>query len=157
MSYELWTHQFCFACDTQTDGQAYCSESCRLADNEKSVVPRSGSSSPGLGAPWSTSSSRQQTSKFFLSPAYDFSNPQPYGSTPLPLSFLAPHRASSSAGNYHVLTPSNSHTSLCSMQSSPSPAPSQESTSHASDKTKQELREYASSFEQVRLHRRRSY
>jgi hypothetical protein len=162
MAFDLWTHQFCLACDKQTDGATYCSESCRLADFEKtSSTPSSGASSPGFAVPsypWTTP--RQPAAKFYLSPAYDFSNAQPYGSTPTTTSFTAgqqrPHSNSSSASlaapAVRSLTPSSSYSSLCSMQS----AASADSTA-LSDKARKELRAYAVSFEQVRLQRRRSY
>ncbi|ERS96300.1 uncharacterized protein SPSK_01957 [Sporothrix schenckii 1099-18] len=83
----MWDHHFCLTCDKQTDGPAYCSESCRLADYEgaTSFAPPSGPGSPSwvpsgsstykwaMGAP--TPRSRQL---FSLSPAYDFGNAQPY-------------------------------------------------------------------------------
>lgn len=38
MAFEIqWDHQFCLACDRQTDGATYCSESCRLADLREDV------------------------------------------------------------------------------------------------------------------------
>lgn len=88
----MWDHHFCLTCDKQTDGPAYCSESCRLADYEgaTSFAPPSGPGSPSwvpsgsstykwaMGAP--SARSRQL---FSLSPAYDFGNAQPYyGPTP---------------------------------------------------------------------------
>ncbi|TQV91205.1 hypothetical protein V2A60_009390 [Cordyceps javanica] len=171
MSLDLWTHQFCLACDKQVhDAAAYCSESCRLADFEKSSSsPSSQASSPGFApasGPWSTpsaaptSSTRpaaRSASKFYLSPAYDFSNAQPYGTTPTakPLlgyySSLRSERLSThSSLPLRQLTPSSSHSSLCSMQSTASDA------SRLSDGVKKELQAYAVSFEQVRLQRRRS-
>ncbi|KAK7413084.1 hypothetical protein QQX98_008032 [Neonectria punicea] len=38
---DFWTHSFCLACDKNlhTAGDAYCSESCRLADLEKTFPP----------------------------------------------------------------------------------------------------------------------
>ena len=169
MAFEHWDHQFCLACDKQTDGATYCSESCRLSDFEKtSSTPSSGASSPGFMAPaypWtrtSSSAASQQpagsTTKFYLSPAYDFSNPQPYGSTPITHTLAAirpsrPHSSSMAPSTAHRgLTPSSSHSSLCSMQSTASTDPTA-----LSDKAKRELRAYAVSFEQVRLQRRRSY
>lgn len=165
MSLDLWTHQFCLACDKQVhDGGAYCSESCRLADFEKSPSsPSSQASSPGFApssGPWSTvapsmSSRPTVRPKFYLSPAYDFSNAQPYGTTPTskPLlgyySSLRSERPSQSLP-LRQLTPSSSHSSLCSMQSTAS------DVSRLSDGAKKELQAYAVSFEQVRLQRRRS-
>lgn len=153
MSFD-WTHQFCFACDRQTDGAVYCSESCRLADYEKNAsAPSSGASSPRLASPAATPWAARPQQKFYLSPAYDFSNPTPYGTTPQPQSYLAP-RGDLAARPNRRLTPSSSHTSLCSMQSASSI--NSESSPQLSDKATKELRAYASSFEQVRMQRRRS-
>ncbi|KAM3461305.1 hypothetical protein MY5147_005180 [Beauveria neobassiana] len=175
MSLDLWAHQFCLACDKQVhDGAAYCSESCRLADFEKSPSsPSSQASSPGFAptsGPWSTASAAIPTptsntrpaarSKFYLSPAYDFGNAQPYGTTPTAKPLLGyysslradrlPTQPSSSSLPLRQLTPSSSHSSLCSMRSTASDA------SRLSDGVKKELQAYAVSFEQVRLQRRRS-
>ncbi|KAL7961615.1 hypothetical protein V8C34DRAFT_273101 [Trichoderma compactum] len=158
---DMWTHEFCLTCDrqVQVDGDAYCSEACRMSDFEKTPsTPSSQASSPGFSpvsyARSGSLSSRPAPTKFFLSPAYDFNRAQPYGSTP---------RSSSSFGSYmsdmsplsanRGLTPSSSHSSLCSMQSVSSTA----EASQLSDKARMELRAYAVSFEQVRLQRRRSY
>lgn len=159
MAFDLWTHQFCLSCDKQTDGATYCSESCRLADFEKTTcsTPSSAGSSPGFSAP-STPLSTQQPSKFYLSPAYDFSTAQPYGRTPLPQSYVSQQRASSvsttpSSHPRKTLTPSTSHSSLCSMQSISSNG---SEAFQLSEKSRKELQAYAVSFEQVKL-RRRSY
>ncbi|KAL1901461.1 hypothetical protein Sste5346_001867 [Sporothrix stenoceras] len=96
----MWDHHFCLTCDKQTDGPAYCSESCRLADYEgaTSFAPPSGPGSPSwvpsgsstykwaMGAP--SARSRQL---FSLTPAYDFGNAQPY---------YGPSSNSSSTYNY---------------------------------------------------------
>jgi hypothetical protein len=162
-----WDHQFCLGCDKQVhvDSDAYCSESCRLADLERPSFPASSSqaSSPGLApSSWSSSPSRPSShTKFYLSPAYDFSNAQPYGTTPATsTSFLdafaagRSERASSPCRAHgRQLSPSSSHSSLCSMQSTSSTT----EASQLSDKARKELRAYAVSFEQVRLQRRRSY
>ncbi|KAK5997171.1 hypothetical protein PT974_02524 [Cladobotryum mycophilum] len=165
MALDMWTHEFCLACDrqVQVDGDAYCSEACRMADFEKTdSTPSSQASSPGFPpacSPWSKvpSSPRPSPAKFFLSPAYDFNNAQPYGSTPRHTSPLSGYSLSSQRSNSIAstrnLTPSSSHSSLCSMQSTTSTS----EPSQLSDKAKMELRAYAVSFEQVRLLRRRSY
>ncbi|KAK2010302.1 hypothetical protein LZ32DRAFT_660567 [Colletotrichum eremochloae] len=150
-AFDLWTHEFCLGCDKQTDGTAYCSESCRLADFEKTSTPSSVASSPGLNTPSYPWGSRQQTNNFHLSPAYDFSNAQPYGSTPARQSYLSSPRTSSTTRR--TLTTSNSNSSLCSMQST---ASSNLDAGHLSEKAKKELQAYAVSFEQARLQRRRS-
>lgn len=154
MSSDLsWEHQFCLSCDRQTDGAAYCSESCRLSDFEKSSTTSTPASSPGLTGsnfPWSSSKP-----KFYLSPAYDFSNAQPYGSTPQTLSFITHHSESTTSSSFsRNLTPSSSHSSLCSLRSTSSTGSDGQ---QLSDKSRKQLRDYASSFEQVRLQRRRSY
>ncbi|KAH8899553.1 hypothetical protein GQ53DRAFT_758734 [Thozetella sp. PMI_491] len=139
MSFD-WAHQFCLACDKQTDGATYCSESCRLADYEKTSTTSSGASSPAFTPPqeWTLSSKPVATStRFYLSPAFDFSHAQ---------STLATRAIS--------LSPSNSHTSLCSMRSASSAA--SESSQVLSEKATRELRAYNRSLESVRLQRRRS-
>lgn len=149
MAFDLWTHQFCLACDKQTDGATYCSESCRLADFEKTCsTPSSTASSPP------TSPFTQQPVKFYLSPAYDFSTAQPYGRTPVPQSYLGQRTTTTTTQQPRKsLTPSSSHSSLCSIQSYSS---SNSECFQLSEKSKRELQAYAVSFEQVRLHRRRS-
>lgn len=168
MAFNLWAHQFCLACDkqVQSDGAAYCSESCRLADQERTSTPSSQASSPGFtptGYPWSTAPSTSPARaptrpKFYLSPAYDFSNAQPYGAGPVPTvslssSYTASTSEHSSSTFARNLTPSSSHSSLCSMQSTSTTGES----NHLSDNARQELKAYAISFENVRLQRRRSY
>lgn len=137
-----WTQDFCLGCDQQTDGTAYCSESCRLADFDKTSMPGSVASSPGLSTPsypWATHQPRQPLG-LFLTPAIDFSNPQPF----------APRAAS---GNTRTLVNSSSNSSLSSMNTSRSSS----GVNHLSEKTKQELQGYAASFDTARLARRRSY
>ncbi|KAI2466819.1 hypothetical protein F4781DRAFT_335900 [Annulohypoxylon bovei var. microspora] len=159
MSSDLsWEPEYCLACDRQTDGATYCSESCRLSDFEKtSSTASTPVTTPGLTSPSSYNwTAPRPQAKFFLPPAYDFSNAQPYGSTPLPQSYLSQRSESSSSSSARVLTPSSSHSSLCSLQSTSS---SGSEGSQLSDKAKKQLRDYASSFEHTRLQqsRRRSY
>lgn len=153
MAFDLWTHQFCLGCDKQTDGATYCSESCRLADFEKTCsTPSSASSSLCSSLP---SSPFASSTKFYLSPAYDFSAAQPYGSTPQPRSYLTQRTSTSQQQQPRkTLTPSSSHSSLCSIQSSSS---SGSESFQLSERSRKELQAYAVSFEQVRLQRRRSY
>jgi hypothetical protein len=157
MAFDLWTHQFCLSCDKQTDGATYCSESCRLADFEKTSSPSSSMSSPNY-TPLPSPHSAQQPSRLYLSPSYDFNNAQPYGRTPLPQSHLASRASSvstpSSRRPQKTLTPSSSHSSLCSIQSHSSTS---SEAFHLSEKSKKELQAYAVSFEHVRVQRRRSY
>jgi hypothetical protein len=162
---DLWAHQYCLTCDKQVqmDGAAYCSEACRLAEAEKFSTPSSQASSPGFSPPaypWTsstTSPSKPSQTKFYLSPAYDFSNAQPYGSTPVPQSFFSANYSMATERTKPTgtrsLTPSSSHASLCSIQSTSSSGDSNQ----LSDKSRKELLAYAVSFEQVRMGRRRSY
>jgi hypothetical protein len=150
-----WEPEFCLYCDRQTDGALYCSESCRLGDFESSSTAlNSTASSPGLANPSSFpwSGPRNQT-KFYLPPAYDFTNPQPYGSTPVPQSHVS-QRSGSSMSTASGLTPSSSHSSLCSLRSTSSTSTTSENP-QISDKTKKHLRAYASSFEHARTQQRR--
>ncbi|KAK4190143.1 hypothetical protein QBC35DRAFT_93711 [Podospora australis] len=130
MSFVDWDHQFCLGCDKQTDG-AYCSEACRLGDYEKtspsslSSTPSSGASSPALSGP-----------NF----EWTFSKP----STTSNKFYLS----------HPTLSPSASHTSLCSMRSTSSAGLD---SRHLSEKSVKELRAYANSFESVRNQRRRSH
>jgi len=150
MSFD-WTHQFCLACDKQTDGATYCSESCRLADYEKtSSTPSSGPSSPAFGSPsyqWTFPKPATSSAKFYLSPAFDFSSPHLSGR-----SSASPAEIARPSG--HVLSPSASHTSLCSIRSTSSTGLD---ATQLSEKAARELRAYANSFESVRLQRRRSH
>lgn len=155
MSFD-WTHQFCLGCDKQTDGATYCSESCRLADYEKTSpsTPSSAASSPALSSPpldWTLSRPTttsapllptEASTKFYVSPAFDFGLMQP--------STFARRDSTRS----QALSPSASHTSLCSMRSSSSAGLD---AAQLSEKAARELRAYAHSFESVRLQRRRSY
>ncbi|KAI1093817.1 hypothetical protein F5B19DRAFT_105665 [Rostrohypoxylon terebratum] len=159
MSSDLsWEPEYCLACDRQTDGATYCSESCRLSDFEKtSSAASTPVTTPGLSSPSSYNwTAPRPHGKFFLPPAYDFSNAQPYGSTPLPQSYLSQRSESSSSSSARILTPSSSHSSLCSLRSTSSTG---SEGSQLSDKAKKQLRDYASSFEHTRLQqsRRRSY
>ncbi|KXX80804.1 hypothetical protein MMYC01_202931 [Madurella mycetomatis] len=137
-----WTHEFCLSCDKQTDGATYCSESCRLADYEKTSSSGSAASSPTLSeAPcdWAFSKPTTSNTKFYLSPAYDFG-----------LTSSSTRRDSIRP----ALSPSTSHSSLCSMRSNTSAGLD---AAQLSEKAARELRAYARSFESVRLQRRRSY
>ncbi|KAK1772600.1 hypothetical protein QBC33DRAFT_19082 [Phialemonium atrogriseum] len=149
-----WTHQFCLACDKQTDGATYCSQSCRLADYEKtSSTASSVPSSPAFKSPsfdWTFSNPMTTSRVLYLPPAYDFSNSQPSGT--------AARRAMSSRTGQNLgpsnplLSPSTSHTSLCSMKSS-----SSTDSNQLSERATRELQAYARSFDSLRLQRRRSY
>ncbi|KAI6368807.1 hypothetical protein MCOR25_004550 [Pyricularia grisea] len=152
MAFEIqWDHQFCLACDRQTDGATYCSESCRLADYEKtspsSSTPNSGASSPALAGPsyaWGFSNMTSSTSSLYQSHGFDSS------ASPLYQSY---QQRSANPAPGQTLSPSSSHASLSSMGSN---AAKNNEAYQLSEKARRELQAYASSFEQVRLQRRRS-
>ena len=155
-----WSPDFCLACDKQTDGNVYCSEACRLAEYEKSSSNAgSTASSPTSlrGLPWPTT--RPSNNGFYMEPAYNFSNAQPYGTTPSPRTshFYQPSRPQSSPVTFTtkaLLTPSSSQSSLFSMQSSTSSTAAE--PVQLSDESRKALRAYASSFDQSRYSRRQS-
>ncbi|KAM0272881.1 hypothetical protein ACHAQH_008535 [Verticillium albo-atrum] len=150
---DMWAHEFCLGCDKQTDGTAYCSESCRLADFEKTSTSHSAASSPGLNTstgPWSQS--QRQPSRFYLSPAIDFSNAQPFESLASATSYLP---TGSPPSTVSPLTSSSSNTSLASMGSNASS--NSDSYMQLNKKTQKELCGYAASFDNIRTQRRRSY
>ena len=153
-----WSPDFCLACDRQTDGNAYCSESCRLAEYE---VASSSTSSPASSPtstrnPVSWPNARPSNNGFYMEPAYNFSKAQPYGTTPSTQSyFYQPTRPRTSTSNTKaVLTPSSSQSSLFSMQSTTSSASSE--PAQLSDESRRALRAYASAFDQSRYSRRQS-
>lgn len=137
-----WSPDFCLACDRQTDGRVYCSEACRLAEYEKAPSNDSAPSSP----------SSPRSNGFYMEPAYNFSNAQPYGTTPSPQTsyFYQPTTSSSAKA---TLTPSSSQSSLFSMQSTTSTS---SEPAQLSAESKKALRAYASSFDQSRNSRRQS-
>ena len=156
MATELtWSLDYCLACDRQTQGETYCSQSCRLADLETSSRNWSGSTSSII----CTSSSENTTrgSGFYLSPAIDFSSyktsntPSSPAASQLssPLTSYFPGFTSLQAGVSKTLTPSSSHSSLSSTQSSSSQA------SPLSDQARTELLGYTNSFDHVRNWKRR--
>jgi hypothetical protein len=94
-----------------------------------------------------------------MEPAYNFSNAQPYGTTPSPRAshFYQPSRPRSSPVTFNtkpVLTPSSSQSSLFSMQSTHSSTSTE--PIQLSDESRKALRAYASSFDQSRYSRRQS-
>ncbi|KKA27545.1 hypothetical protein TD95_005184 [Thielaviopsis punctulata] len=164
-SFDLWTHPFCLCCDKQTEGAAYCSEACRLADFEKPAAPAYSSSlSSDLGSSWA---SRHGAGKFCLSPAYDFSSAlTSSSSSPSARSsycssgMASPSYYSASWSQQQQqqqparsLSPSSSHTSLSSIDS----AACKRDSLLISEKSRRELQDYAKQFEHARSNRRRSY
>lgn len=152
-----WSPDFCLACDRQTDGNAYCSEACKLTEYEKSSNAGSTASSPisSRGLAWP--STRPSNNGFYLEPAYNFSNAKPYGTNPSQRTSYQPSRQGSSPVTFNtkpVLTPSSSQSSLFSMQSTTSSMTAE--PIQLSDESRKALRAYASSFDQSRYSRRQS-
>ena len=149
-----WSPEYCLACDRQTDGTAYCSESCRLAEYEH-ANSSSSESSPSTSH---TYRSQPVPNNFYLPSAYDFSKqstrPAVYGraqSTPQVFTQQQQQRSK--------LTPSSSQTSLASFQSTQNTNSNlgwNQEQGQLSEESKQALRAYASSFDQSRYRRRQS-
>jgi len=149
-----WSPDFCLSCDRQTDGGVYCSEACRLAEYEKaSSTTSSAASSPRESGPLSWPI-RPSKNAFFLEPAYNFSNPKPYGATPRSPSFYLNQRLRSSPVTFPSLTPCTSSTSLYSIRSNTVSQPTE--ATQLSHESRKALRAYASSFDQSRYSRRQS-
>jgi len=169
-----WSPDFCLSCDRQSvNGGAYCSQSCRLADLERASGGSSAASSPKT-SPTSWTTPTPQGNGFYLPPALNFSamscrqvssaSSSPRGSIsssssstpPSTVYQQQPARSGYSSASYSqngptsTLYSSPSRTSLSSMQST-----SQQDSGYLSDKARNELRDYASSFDLVRDWKRR--
>lgn len=171
-----WSLDYCLACDRQTSGGAYCSQACRLGDLETSSCASSEAASPtstGQSSFWASSMSPSK-SGFYLQPAIDFgiyrsnhplSSPDPrrpkteYGTSyfsttfqtqtpPIPL----PVPITTSTTTKQILTTSSSQSSLASLQSK---ASTTSRNSGLSTQAKTELRNYANSFDLLRVWKRR--
>lgn len=141
-----WSLDYCLACDKQTDGKTYCSQSCRLADLETSSN-WSGPASPN------TPSNLTQRSAFYLTPAINFSTYKASNTSSKPTSplnsYLSSHTSRQVAAT-KTLTPSSSSSSLNSTKSTSSSQAGQ-----LSEQIRTELRGYTDSFDNVRNWRRR--
>lgn len=141
---------FCLVCDQQTFGGAYCSQACRLAELDQL------SSDHGPSSPTASNAGKGVTENMPLNSAMDptthrysaagFGQPM---ATPISRghsNLLSDVTPSSS----RVLCLSSSQTSLSSLQSASSSQPLA-----LSDRVRDELRDYASCFDQVRDWKRR--
>lgn len=172
-----WTPDFCLACDRQTSGGAYCSQSCRLADLENSSngsEPASPSTPNGIGS-WSSrtfTTLRNPPSGFYLPPPINFdaykarlthNTPSPTALHPclqpskpsyfasISLSQFGPTPKATTRETRSSLTTSSSQSSLSSLQSSAYTP----DDSHLSEHARNELRNYANSFDRARHWKRR--
>ena len=163
-----WSPDYCLSCDRQSvNGGAYCSQSCRLADLERASGGSSTASSP-QASPTSWTTPTPQGNGFYLPPALNFpamsgrqvssasSSPRGSISSTLPSTVYQSTRSGYTSASYlqsgqtSILHSSPSRTSLSSMQST-----SQQDSGYLSDKARNELRDYASSFDLVRDWKRR--
>lgn len=166
-----WSLDYCLACDRQTSGGAYCSQVCRMGDLETSSCASSEAASPtstGQSSFWASSMSPSK-SGFYLQPAIDFglyrsnhplSSPDPrrpkseYGTSYFSTTFQTqtPPVPLPASTTKQTLTTSSSQSSLASMQSK---ASTTSRNSGLSTQAKTELRNYANSFDLLRVWKRR--
>ena len=152
MTIELdWSPDYCLACDRQTSGGAYCCQSCRLADVERSpctLEPVSPTSTTGKRSP-----------RLQLEPAFDFATQRAIPSTSKATkygshsyqskpSFSSQPISIRQASSGRVLTASSSRSSLGSVSSNSS------QDCQLSAQARTELRGYTNSFDSIRNWRR---
>jgi hypothetical protein len=157
-----WFLDFCFVCDRQTLGGAYCSQRCRLAELDISSVvsePSSPTTTAPLDRPWNAHAP-ETGSGLQLGPPFDFASYRALGSSsrrqanPCAANDLS-HKPNPSAfstilpSSRRTLTPSSSQTSLSSLQSVSA------SRSSLSGQVRSELLDYTGCFDQVRDWKRR--
>ena len=150
-----WSLHYCLACDKQTQGEAYCSQSCRLADLETS------STWSAPISPTAPNSSQSSTnSGFYLSPAINFAayktatTGTASASTPnynrSPMSPYFPGHTPSHTTNSKTVTPSTSQSSLGPVKGTSPPI------NQLSEQARLELLGYTNSFDNIRNWRRRT-
>lgn len=150
---------FCLACDKQTNGTPFCSQACRLAELDHSLSSSEPSSPTYNRHATAQRSPGPVTSGFQLPPAIDFSSYKrdrtvQLQTRPARSSLGAPpsmEQASmvTTLSRSSNLTPSSSQTSLSSLHTN------QSSPGGISEQAWNELRHYASNFDQVRTLKRR--
>ncbi|KAF1970463.1 hypothetical protein BU23DRAFT_207170 [Bimuria novae-zelandiae CBS 107.79] len=149
-----WSPDYCLSCDRQTEGGAYCSQACRLADLEKAKSPSQLSSS--------ASSTGSSNNGFYLPPAVNFSAYK----TPTPSRGFdtSYHYYPTNNGTYFAPTASASRWSQSQQQQQRSLTPSSSRSSLASSTSQttgisaqaaSQLTYYAQNFDQVREIKRR--
>jgi hypothetical protein len=158
-----WFLDFCFVCDRQTGGGAYCSQKCRLAELDISCTGSEPSSPMTMHPPdhpWSNQAA-ESGSGLHLGPPIDFAGYRALGSSSRPQgkqSAANDHSLKSSnsssfstlfSSRRRTLTPSSSQTSLSSLQSVST------SRSSLSGQARSELEDYTGCFDQVRDWKRR--
>ena len=150
---------FCLVCDKQTNGSPFCSQACRLAELDHTLSSSEPASHIHSRQTTSQRSSEPVTTGFQLPPAIDFSSYRRSRTISSPNT----QSASSAAASQPVgqasttitlprssnLTPSSSQSSLSSLRTN------QPSPGGISEQAWNELRDYASNFDQVRTLKRR--
>ncbi len=150
-----WSLDYCLACDRQTSGGAYCSQSCRLADLETSTT-WSGPSSPTT----TSSNETQRGSGFYLSPAINFANYKIDKSTSTSTSSSSNPQPTAQISYFsanYTQQPTNKSLSPSSSRSSLSSNSSELSQNQLSEHIHNELRAYTNSFDTTRNWRRRTW
>ena len=142
----VWSHDYCLACDRQTSGGAYCSQSCRLADLEASSAWNISQTSPSRST-FSSASSNTTSPGFYLSPAIDWSVYRTQHTTSQ-LSYFSSTSSNQSNVNGKTLTPSSSRSSLASTSSTAS------NNKAFSEEISNQLRDYTNSFDTTRNRRK---
>lgn len=140
-----WSLDYCLVCDRQIVGGAYCSQACRLAELDQLSDSGSPTTTGDAHAAMGTDATRLQPP---LGNDSTTAPPAPMFSQRITSPVHVP-LAVSQCPPRALLTPSSSQTSLSSLQSSSS------QSSPLSDRVRDELRDYASCFDQVRDWKRR--
>ncbi|POS87346.1 hypothetical protein EPUL_002340 [Erysiphe pulchra] len=154
MTFEVdWSHSFCLACDRQTEGSVYCSETCRLADYEDASSSSSVDSSPISQSTYSWSGKPHSSStspKKFDGKITNTLSCQTSSSTPLS-SLHSPKSSTTSKPSPNSLSSSSS---ICSIREN-RVHPNTEIAQISQD-SERALRVYANSFDRSRYCRRQS-
>lgn len=140
-----WSHDYCLACENQTSGGAYCSQSCRLADLEQCSSWSTPQGSPSAST-FPQEGQIASSNGFYLTPAIDWSTYKTAYTTTQKSLFASNN--SRQADTKKALTPSSSHSSLNSTTSASAPRPTYR------EEVSSQLREYANSFDTTRNRRR---
>lgn len=161
-----WSPDCCLGCDrefTPSGNGAYCSQSCRLADLEKSNKSPSASPhsavSPSSWQSTSTAPLPNPSSNFHLPPPVNFAAYSLTPSSYAPISQSPPTGPYGHAYSQSYSQPSSTHSTLYSSPSqvslsSQGGAPAQD-PSVLADNVKNELQGYAASFDSLRDWKRR--
>ena len=150
-----WSHDYCLACDRQTSGGAYCSQSCRLADHESSsnwadmLSSPAGPSTEHSNSTADPSSGLSHGSGFYISPSHRFEVYKQSNGAVAPAKAEGSQEKPTSGAPLQTLSPSSSRSSLASTASSNS------SHGNFTAQVHNELRAYTNSFDTTRNWRRR--